>query len=392
MKAAFGYGMAFLCLGALTIPTGSRAGETPAKTPAAGDTPAKTPAAGERQLEVVRDLGRHPAPPAAKLPRSAYLMTYFKDETHSLYFAISRDGYSFTDVNDGRPVLSGRDIADQKGVRDPHIMRGPDEAFYMSMTDLHIFAQREGLRTTEWERPDKDFGWGNNRNLLFMKSRDLIHWTLAKVDVSRLFPAFAKAGNAWAPETIWDPAKQRMMVYFTTRYGNGPNFMVYSYADPAFTTLTTVPKKILDYPRPDVNVIDADITKVGGKYRMFYVAHEKPGNIRQAVSDRLTGPYAYDPQKVDPEKVAAEAPTLWKRYDTDTYVLMYDVFGAKPNNMGFAETKDFRTFTDIGRFNDPGSRMKATNFASPKHGAVMPITDAEAARLETYFSGRGPAR
>ena len=164
MKAAFGYGMAFLCLGALTIPTGSRAGETPAKTPAAG----------ERQLQVVRDLARHPAPPAAKLPRSAYLMTYFKDETHSLYFAISRDGYSFTDVNDGRPVLSGRDIADQKGVRDPHIMRGPDEAFYMSMTDLHIFAQREGLRTTEWERPDKDFGWGNNRNLLFMKSRDLI--------------------------------------------------------------------------------------------------------------------------------------------------------------------------------------------------------------------------
>jgi hypothetical protein len=66
---------------------------------------------------------------------------------------------------------------------------------------------------------------------------------------------------------------------------------------------------------------------------------------------------------------------------------MYDVFGAKPNNMGFAETKDFKTFTKIGRFNDPGSRMKTTNFTSPKHGSVMPITSQEAERLEAYFAG-----
>lgn len=342
------------------------------------------------QLVVVKSLTTHPAPRSSRQARSAYLLAYFKDETHSLNFAVSRDGYSFTDVLGGRPVLSGRLIADQKGVRDPHIMRGPDGAFYMALTDLHIAAQREGLRATEGERPEKAFGWGNNRNLLLMKSRDLLHWTLAKVEVSRLFPTFANAGNAWAPETIWDPAKRRMMVYFTTRYGNGPNFMVYSYADPAFTTLTTVPRKILDYPRPNVNVIDADITRVGGKYRMFYVAHEKPGVILQAVSSRITGPYAYDPRKVEPETVAAEAPNLWRRYGTKTYVLMYDVFGATPHNMGFAETTDFHTFRNIGRFNDAGSPMKATNFASPKHGAVMAITPAEADRLEHYFGSTVP--
>ena len=29
--------------------------------------------------------------------------------------------------------------------------------------------------------------------------------------------------------------------------------------------------------------------------------------------------------------------------------------------------------------------MKATNFTQPKHGAVIPITPAEAERLKTFF-------
>lgn len=36
---------------------------------------------------------------------AAYLMVYFKDDTHSLYMALSPDGYSFTDVNNGSPSL-----------------------------------------------------------------------------------------------------------------------------------------------------------------------------------------------------------------------------------------------------------------------------------------------
>ena len=72
---------------------------------------------------------------------AAYLMVYFKDDTHSLYMALSPDGYSFTDVNNGQPVIAGDSIALQRGIRDPHIMRGPDGAFYLAMTDLHIYAR-----------------------------------------------------------------------------------------------------------------------------------------------------------------------------------------------------------------------------------------------------------
>src|SRR4051794_13560207 len=86
---------------------------------------------------------------AADKELSGYLFVYFKDETHSLYFAISRDGYSFTDVNGGKPVMDGTKLAEQKGIRDPHIARGPDGAFYLAMTDLHINGMRAGFRTTQ---------------------------------------------------------------------------------------------------------------------------------------------------------------------------------------------------------------------------------------------------
>ena len=55
----------------------------------------------------------------------AYLMVFHRDETHGLYMAVSRDGYTFTAVNEGEPVLAGDTIAQQRGIRDPHIFRGP---------------------------------------------------------------------------------------------------------------------------------------------------------------------------------------------------------------------------------------------------------------------------
>jgi hypothetical protein len=345
-------------------------------------------AVAPRQLQLVKTPSRAGTTPSTEAQRTAYLLSYFKDETHSLYFATSRDGYSFTDVNSGEPVLAGAAIAEQKGIRDPHLMRGPDGAFYLTLTDLHIFAQREGLRSTEWERPGEQYSWGNNRNMIFMKSYDLINWTHARVTIDKLFPAFANAGCSWAPETIYDPVAKKMMVYFTTRLGNGPNFMVYSYANAAFDTLTAKPEILFNYPKPNVNTIDADITKVGDKYQMFYVAHDNPGGLRWAQSDRINAGYSYDPRPVTSEKAASEAPHLWRRHGTNRYVLMYDVFGIKPNNMGFTETTDFKTFRPLGRFNDAGSPMKATNFSSPKHGSVTPITVAEAERLEKYFAAR----
>lgn len=138
-----------------------------------------------------------------------YLLVYFKDQNQSAYLAVSQDGYTFTDINKGQPIFIGSRLAEQKGVRDPHITRGPDGAFYLAMTDLHIFGQRAGFRDSAWERPMAKYGWGNNRALVLMKSYDLVHWTHADFRVDKAFPELGDIDCSWAPETIYDVKQKR---------------------------------------------------------------------------------------------------------------------------------------------------------------------------------------
>ncbi|MBN1398147.1 MAG: hypothetical protein JXA06_08980 [Bacteroidetes bacterium] len=304
-----------------------------------------------------------------------YLMVYFKDQTQSAYMAVSRDGYTFTDLNNGQPIFEGSQLAEQKGVRDPHITRGPDGGFYLVMTDLHIFGQKAGYRDTQWQRPEEKYGWGNNRAIVMMKSFDLIHWTVSDFRVDTAFPELGDIDCAWAPETIYDAAAKKMMVYFTIRYGNKNANIYYSYANEAFTKLETTPKMI-----PDIGGIDGDITKVGEKFHLYYVSDAR---ILHAVSNQINKGYRSEPQRIDPETVPTEAPNLFKRLGSETYVLMYDVYGGRPNNMGFSETTDFVTYKHIGRFNE--GAMKGTNFSRPKHGAVTYLTLDELKKITQHW-------
>ena len=322
----------------------------------------------------------------AKVPdekdMAAYLLVYFKDDTHSLHMALSADGYSFTDVNNGRPVVSGDTIAQQRGIRDPHIMRGPDGAFYLAMTDLHIYAQEAGYRDTQWKRDGKAYGWGNNRAVVLMRSTDLIHWTHSCFRLDEAFPGYEEVGCVWAPQTIYDPEAGKLMIYFTMRYGNERCELYYAYTDDAFTRMTTEPKRLFNYPKK-FSYIDGDITKVGDKYHLYYVAQEGCAGIRHAVSDSIHSGYVYDDGWYDSEPRGCEAPNIWKRIGEDRWVLMYDIYSLKPHNFGFRETTDFKTFTDLGHFNK--GVMKATNFTIPKHGAVIHLTAKEARRLARYW-------
>lgn len=314
----------------------------------------------------------------------AYLLVYFSDDTHSLYMATSRDGYTFTAVNNSRPIAAGDTLASQKGIRDPHIYRGPDGAFYLAMTDLHIFGQREGFRDTQWERDADKYDWGNNRGFVLMKSFDLIKWTHKNVILNDAFPELKEMGCAWAPQTIYDPVAKKMMIYFTMRMGHGRTKLYYAYTDNDFTRLTTLPNILFEYPNPKIQILDADISQLpDGRYCMMYVAQENPGGIKMAFSDSINTGYVYNPEWIDNEAGACEAPNVWKRIAEDKWVLMYDVFSVTPHNFGFCETTDFKTFKDIGHFNE--GVMKTTNFTSPKHGAIIQITTEEAQRLEKFW-------
>ncbi len=306
---------------------------------------------------------------------SGYLLVYFKDQNQSAYLAISADGYTFTDINGGQPVFIGSELAEQKGVRDPHITRGPDGAFYLAMTDLHIFGKRAGFRETEFERPQEKYGWGNNRAIVLMKSYDLIHWTHSDFRVDKAFPELGDIDCSWAPETIYDPLKKKMMVYFTIRYNNKACNLYYAYANDDFTKLETVPLKITG-----ISGLDGDITKVGDRYQLFYVGDAK---VWHAESTSINSDYVPENKRIDPEKVSTEAPNVFKRLGTNKYVLMYDVYGARPSNMGFSETTDFENFTNLGHFNE--GVMKTTNFSSPKHGAVTYLTKDELKAIADHW-------
>lgn len=322
---------------------------------------------------------------SAKPKLDAYLMVYFTDEDHSLHMAVSTDGYSFTALNDNYPVINGDTIAQQHGIRDPYILRGPDGTYYMALTDLHIFAQKAGYRNTEWERDVRQYAWGNNVDLVLMKSKDLIHWTHSLLYVNKI-PGFEDIGCAWAPELFWDNGKNAIMMYWTTRHGRGDNKVYYAYMDKDFTKFTTTPKLIFEKPEGKPNYIDADIIQGNdGKYYMHYVSYDGVSGVKVAVADQPTGPYTYRPDYVDQERKACEAPFVWKRYGTDIYVLTYDCFGIVPPNFGFLETKDFKTYTNIGHFNEQGGKMKSTNFDKPKHGAITYITKKQAAKLLKYW-------
>ena len=333
-----------------------------------------TPSAGKaKRLLTEKDMG-------------AYLFTFFSDPTHSLFMAISYDGYNFKPINNGEPIISGDSIAEQHGIRDPHIYRAPNGKFYIAMTDLHIFGKQKGLRTTQWERPD-NYGWGNNRGLVLMASDDLIHWTHHVARIDKLFPEeFGELGCAWAPQTIWDPAVGKPMVYFTIRQkAGGRTKMYYSYADEAFTTLETEPKLLFEYPDDKIQVLDADICPMpDGRYFMTYVSQENPGGIKYMISDRINHFDDYHAEQIDAEKSGCEAPNVWKRIGENKWVVMYDIYSIRPNNFGFVETSDFKTFTPLGHFNE--GVMKIEGFESPKHGSVIHITKAEAKRLENYWN------
>jgi len=165
------------------------------------------------------------------------------------------------------------------------------------------------------------------------------------------------------------------MVYFTIRYGNRDAHIYYSYANEDFTRLETKPERL-----SDLGGIDGDITKVGNEYHLFYVGDAK---IRHAVSDRLTGGYVAKGRRIDPETVATEAPNVFRRIGSNTYVLMDDVYGARPHNMGFSETEDFVSFRNLGHFNE--GAMKTIGFERPKHGAVIPLTSDELKNVAAHW-------
>ena len=333
--------------------------------------------AGEGQAEFKEFRYKNGLPQEKDM--AAYLLAYHLDETHSLHFALSRDGYTFTALNDNKPVVAGDTIANQRGIRDPHIYRGTDGAFYLTMTDLHAKGMEAGFRNTETERDRKTYGPMNNRGIVMMKSWDLINWKHTAIRFDTLTAELKEMGCAWAPEVIYDEEKGKLMIHYAMRFRNEALRMYYVYVNDDFDRVETLPRLLFEYPEENIGVLDADIIKFNDKYHMFYAVNDgTAGGVKLAISDKINRKYMFNPRYYDFETAACEAPTVWKRIGEEKWVLMYDVSWLEPQNFGFAETSDFVNFTNLGHFNE--GVMKATNFI-PKHGTIIHLTAEEAEKL-----------
>lgn len=337
----------------------------------------------------------------AEREMAGYVMVYHKDADHGLHMAYSWNGYIWTALNNDLPIMAGDTIAVQKGIRDPYIFRNPkDGSFCVAMTDLHVFGQRDGKRTTEWERDGKLYDWGNNRGLVLLRSTDLIHWHRTNLDFSALTCptgetdgegkpiSWKDVGCVWAPEMVYDEARGKVLLHFTTRFFRGRNHIRYVYMNDDFTEMTSEPAFLFGGPR-DTNgmltkhMIDSDITKIGNTYHLFTTEH---GHPRHSTSKSLTGPYTTDYSFDDGVPQVHEAPMVWKLIGQQKWILMQDRYSMEPHNFYFCETSDFKTFTPLGYFDDPNCPMKRTNFSEQKHGAVVQVTKKELELLIAHWA------
>ena len=146
---------------------------------------------------------------SAQTKEGAYLFTYFTGnapEQEQICYALSEDGWNYTPLNDGKPIIASQDIARTGCVRDPHILRGKDGWFYMVVTDMK-----------------SSLGWSSNRGMVLMRSKDLVHWKTSTVHFPERFKGtmFEHVTRVWAPQTIYDEHTGRYIVYFSILTDDG---------------------------------------------------------------------------------------------------------------------------------------------------------------------------
>jgi arabinoxylan arabinofuranohydrolase len=284
---------------------------------------------------------------------AGYLFAYFTGndvEEEAVCYAISKDGYNYLALNNNQPVLNSKEISSTGGVRDPHILRAEDgKTFYMVLTDM-----------------TSSKGWDSNRAMVLLKSNDLIDWTSNVINIQKKYAGQEDLKRVWAPQTIYDPAAGKYMVYWSMKHGDGPDIIYYAYANKGFTDLEGEPK-VLFTPQNGKSCIDGDIVNKNGTFYMFYKTEDDGNGIRLATTPSLASDkWIEQPGYKQQTKEPVEGAGVFKLINSDTYILMYDMYMS--GEYQFTESKDLNEFKVIDHI--------SMNF-HPRHGSVIPITQRE---------------
>ncbi|WUG14250.1 family 43 glycosylhydrolase [Streptomyces sp. NBC_00461] len=309
---------------------------------------------------------------------AGYLFAYFTGEGtadgEQIRYALSRgnDPLHWRELNQGKPVLTS--TTGGKGLRDPFVIRSPKgDSFHLIATDLRMYDNSSG----SWD----DVQRHGSKSIMIWESTDLVHWTegrLVKV-------APDHAGNAWAPEACWDDSLGEYVVFWASK--------LYADDDPGHTGSTynkmlyATTKDFRTFSEPKVwddpghSVIDSTVVKYRDTYYR-YTKDERDLSSGSPCSQFITGEKSTSLTSTTYGLVSdcvgsgsidrGEGPTVFRSNTEKKWYLFIDEFGER----GYVP---FET-TDL----DSGKWTMSTNHqlpASPRHGTVMPVTQAEYDRL-----------
>lgn len=295
--------------------------------------------------------------------KGGYLLVYFggnEPEQETIRFALSKDGYDFYPLNDNEPIV--KQTLGTGCARDPHIVRGRDGRFYMVATDMR-----------------SELGWTSNHSIVTWSSDDLITWENESViDVADYVEG---TNRAWAPQSIWDPDKQMYMVYYSSSQWTDEaaglstkTCLWYAYTKD-FTKFETQPQ-ILFETQSGADCIDGDIVRKDGKFYLYF-KDQGIDNICYAVSDTLNGGYvAPEDNVVNIRYQGVEGSFVYRLNGTKTYLMLMDSY--KDGCFYLQQTTDLVNF----------KRVNPSDYSfdfSPRHGAVLPVTDAEYEALANAY-------
>ena len=293
----------------------------------------------------------------------AYLFVYFTGnhiDEEAVCYAVSEDGYRYQALNNNKPVIDSKVISSTGGVRDPHILRCQDgKTFYMVVTDMV-----------------SDNGWDSNRAMVLLKSNDLVHWSHSVINMQKRYKGQEKLKRVWAPQTVFDAETGKYMVYWSMKYGDGPDVIYYAYANKDFTDLEGEPKPLF-LPKNGKSCIDGDIVFKEGVYHLFYKTEGHGNGIKKATTRSLTsGQWEDEDGYKQQTNEAVEGAGTFKLINQDKYILMYDVY--MKGKYQFTETTDLTNFRVIDQ--------DVTMDFHPRHGTIIPITAKELKRITSKWT------
>lgn len=282
-----------------------------------------------------------------------YLFSYFTGNGEDgLHLAWSGDGLTWTALNDNKSFLTP-EVGEDKLMRDPCIIRGPDGVFRMVWT----------------------VSWGE-KGIGYAGSEDLIEWSQ-----QQYIPVMEHeegALNCWAPELFYDDQKEQYMIFWSTTISGrfpetdstgdrGYNHRIYYTTTKDFAEFS---ETRLLYDR-GFNVIDATVIRVGGQYVMFLkdetLSPEPKKNIRIARSDDLYGGYSMASEPITGHWV--EGPTVTRT--GNDWILYFDRY--RRHRMGAMWSPDLGKWTDISD--------KVSFPAGTRHGSVFRVERSIVDRL-----------